>query len=53
MGGSKISREEVASIIHKSNTYAQSNSSLEEDYLEIRKGYFDNHYLSLSCDQAP
>jgi hypothetical protein len=53
MEGSKISREEVTSIIHKSNTYAQSNSSLEEDYLGIRRDYFDNHYLSLSCEQAP
>ena len=52
MEGNKVSREEVASIIQKSNTYAQSNSSLEEDYLKIRKDYFDNHYLSLSGDHA-
>ena len=52
MEGNKVSREEVASIIQKSNTYAQSNSSLEEDYLRIRKDYFDNHYLSLSGDHA-
>ncbi|NVM25032.1 MAG: hypothetical protein HWN70_03820 [Desulfobacterales bacterium] len=46
MEGDKVSREEVASIMHKSNIYAQSNSSLEEDYLKIRKHCFDNRYLS-------
>ena len=45
MEGDKISRQEVASIIHKSATYARSNSSLEEDYLGIRKHYAD--YLEL------
>jgi len=39
MEGNKISRQEVADILHKSRTYAQSNSSLEEDYLKIREGY--------------
>jgi farnesyl-diphosphate farnesyltransferase len=52
MGENKISREEVASIMHESHTYAQSNRSLEEDYLQIRKDYFDNHYRSLSGDHA-
>jgi len=40
MEGNKISRQEVTDIIHKSGTYAQSNSFLEEDYLKIREGYF-------------
>jgi len=38
--GSKISREEVASIVNKTALYAQSNRALEEDYLEIRERYF-------------
>lgn len=46
MEGDKVSREEVASIMHQSNICAQSNSSLEEDYLKIRKDCFDNCYLS-------
>jgi farnesyl-diphosphate farnesyltransferase len=37
MEGNKISRQEVAFIIHKSTIYAQSNSSLEEDYLRDKK----------------
>jgi len=37
MEGNKISRQEVTDIIHKSDTYAQSNSLLEEDYLKIRE----------------
>ncbi len=40
MGGDKISREEVAFLLHKSTTYVQSNSSLEEDYLGVRESYF-------------
>ena len=52
MGGDKVSREEVASIMDKSNVCAQSNSSLEEDYLKIRRDYFDNHYLFLSGEQG-
>jgi hypothetical protein len=40
MRGNKISRQEVTDIIHKSGTYAQSNSLLKEDYLKIREGYF-------------
>jgi farnesyl-diphosphate farnesyltransferase len=35
--GNKISRDEVAAIIHKSNIYSQSNSSLEEDYIQFRQ----------------
>ncbi len=45
MEGDKISRQEVAFILDKSTTYAQSNSSLEEDYLGVRKSYAD--YLDL------
>jgi len=45
MEGDKISRQEVAFILDKSTTYAQSNSSLEEDYLGIRESYAD--YLDL------
>jgi len=41
MEGDKITREEVAFILDKSTTYAQSNSSLEEDYLGIRGSYAD------------
>ncbi len=37
--GNKISRDEVAAIIHKSNIYSQSNSSLEEDYIQFRQSY--------------
>lgn len=37
--GNKISREEVAAIINKSITYSKSNSSLEEDYINIRDSY--------------
>ncbi|MBW2005247.1 MAG: squalene/phytoene synthase family protein [Deltaproteobacteria bacterium] len=40
MRGNKISRQEVTDIIHKSGTYAQSNSLLKEDYLKIREDYF-------------
>ena len=39
MRGNKISRQEVADIIHKSDTYAQSNSLLEEDYLKVKERY--------------
>jgi len=39
MEGNKISRQEVTDIIHKSSTYAQSNSLLEEDYLKVRERY--------------
>jgi len=39
MEGNKISRQEVTDIIHKSGTYAQSNSLLKEDYLKIRERY--------------
>jgi len=42
MRGNKISRQEVADIIHKSDTYAQSNSLLEEDYLKVRKNIYLN-----------
>lgn len=52
MEGNKISRQEVASILHKSNTYARSNRSLEENYLKTRKAYFDNHNLSWSSNQT-
>lgn len=37
MEGNKISRQEVAFIIHKATIYAKSNSSLEEDYLGDKK----------------
>ena len=46
MEGNKVSREEIASILHKSNIYAESNRSLEEDYLKTRRDYFDSHNLS-------
>lgn len=39
MEGNKIARDEVKDIIHKSSTYAQSNSLLEEDYLKNRERY--------------
>jgi len=42
MEGNKISRQEVIDIIHKSGTYAQSNSLLKEDYLKIRESNFSN-----------
>jgi farnesyl-diphosphate farnesyltransferase len=38
--GNKISREEVASIVEKTASYAQSNGALEQGYLEIRERYF-------------
>lgn len=41
MEGNKVSREDVAALIEKSHTYSQSNSLLEEDYLEVKKGYFE------------
>jgi len=50
MEGTKISRQEVAFIIQKSTTYAQSNSFLEEDYLGIKKIIST---IILSSDQAP
>jgi len=52
MEGDKISRQEVAAILERSNTCAQSNSSLEEDYLKAREDYFDDYYLSRSGDHA-
>lgn len=42
MEGNKILRQEVGDIIHKSDTYAQSNSLLEEDYLKVRENNFSN-----------
>ena len=39
MEGNKLSREEVTLIMKQSHTYAKSNSSLEEDYLDIRERY--------------
>jgi farnesyl-diphosphate farnesyltransferase len=39
MAGSKISREEVATIVEKSAYYAESNHTLEEDYLEVKASY--------------
>ena len=39
MEGNKLTREEVAVIMKQSDAYAQSNSSLEEDYLKIRERY--------------
>ena len=39
MEGNKISRQEVGEILYKSNTYAQSNSLLEEDYLAVKERY--------------
>ena len=39
MKGNKITRQEVTDIIEKSETYAQSNSLLKEDYLKIRERY--------------
>ena len=40
--GNKLKREEVAVIMKQSNAYAQSNSSLEEDYLKVRESYLSN-----------
>ena len=37
MEGNKISRQEVGDIIHTSDTFAQSNSFLEEDYLKVKE----------------
>jgi farnesyl-diphosphate farnesyltransferase len=34
----KVSREEVARLIEKASAYAESNSLLEKDYLEVKKG---------------
>jgi len=39
MRGNKISRQEVTDIINKSDTYAQSNNLLEEDYLKVKERY--------------
>jgi len=40
----KVSREEVARLIQRSSAYAGSNSLLEEDYLEAKKGLLNvNH----------
>ena len=39
MEGNKLSREEVTLIMKQSDTYAKSNSYLEEDYLKIRERY--------------
>ena len=50
MEGNKISRQGIVFIIHKSTTYAQSNSSLEEDYLWVKKIIST---IILSSDQAP
>ena len=36
MGESKISREEIASIMNEANAFAESNHVLEEDYLKTR-----------------
>jgi farnesyl-diphosphate farnesyltransferase len=52
MEGNKISRQEVALILHRSSFYAQSNSSLEEDYLKIRDNYFAPHQPCLSGEDA-
>jgi farnesyl-diphosphate farnesyltransferase len=40
MSGEKISREEVAYLMEKSHAYAESNTLLEEDYLEVKERYF-------------
>lgn len=37
--GNKISREEVGVIVNKSDIYAQSNTSLEEDYKQFKQSY--------------
>ena len=50
MEGNKISRQGIVFIIQKSTTYAQSNSSLEEDYLWVKKIIST---IILSSDQAP
>jgi len=52
MEGNKISREEVALILHRSSLYARSNSSLEEDYLKTRDNYFATHQPRLSGEHA-
>jgi farnesyl-diphosphate farnesyltransferase len=52
MEGNKISREEVALILHRSSLYAQSNSLLEEDYLKVRDNYCANHQSCLSGEHA-
>jgi farnesyl-diphosphate farnesyltransferase len=39
MGESKISREEIASIMNEANAFAESNHVLEEDYLKTRERF--------------
>ena len=40
MEGSKISREEIASIMNEAAAFAESNHVLEEDYLQARRRFF-------------
>jgi farnesyl-diphosphate farnesyltransferase len=39
MEGNKISRQEVGDIMNRSDTFAQSNSLLEEDYLKVKEKF--------------
>ena len=43
MGGSKISREEIASIMSETAAFAESNQVLEEDYLQARRRFLAGH----------
>jgi farnesyl-diphosphate farnesyltransferase len=40
MGESKVSREEIASIMNEASGFAKSNHVLEEDYLKTRGRFF-------------
>lgn len=40
MKGNKLSRIEVAFLLKKCNAFAKSNSSLERDYLRVKKNHF-------------
>lgn len=40
MEGDKLSREEVIDLADRCNIYAESNGSLEEDYLMVKENYF-------------
>jgi hypothetical protein len=44
--GNKLSRKDVSDIIKKSNIYAQSNSSLADDYFKIKERYLSLYGLS-------
>jgi farnesyl-diphosphate farnesyltransferase len=56
----KVSREEVARLIERSSAYAESNSLLEKDYLEAKRGTskrelhrLDKNYGNYSATKPP